>query len=379
MKILFCIKSLSSAAGGAERVICTICSELASRGDDVTILTFDHALDAPFYELDHRVKRINLGIGNARVPATLFETILRIYALRKTVLQEKPNIAVGFMHSMFIPLSFALVGTQIPVIGSEHITPDHYAKRHIQRLLLSISSFFLNRITVVSESVRLMYGESIRKKMVVIPNPITFTLSNELVDGKKSNIILAIGRLEPQKDHAVLIKAFSYLANDFPDWTLRINGEGSLRGELERLIASLDLESSVKLPGLRLDIDTEYQKSKIFVIPSYYESFGLVIAEAMFFGLPVVGFVNCPGVNEIINDEVTGILVKPGINKAQSLSFALRRLLLDTNLREAMGSYGKLEINKYPSTKDIVDIWQSTLSSNISDSNKITNINRGQN
>ena len=125
MKVLFAIKRLNSAVGGAERVLCTVCSELATRGYTVTIVTFDSPAGQTFYSLDDRVKRIDLGIGDVEHQARMGETLYRMRALRRVVVEEKPQVAVGFMHSMFVPLAFAMAGTGIPVVGSEHIVPEH--------------------------------------------------------------------------------------------------------------------------------------------------------------------------------------------------------------------------------------------------------------
>jgi predicted glycosyltransferase len=126
MKILFAIKHLSESVGGAERVLCMVCSELQAHGHDITIVTFDRPGRQPFYALDPRVKHVELATGDASKSSTVTETLRRMWKLRKLVATEKPQIAIGFMHSMFVPLTLALLGTKIPVLASEHIVPEYY-------------------------------------------------------------------------------------------------------------------------------------------------------------------------------------------------------------------------------------------------------------
>ena len=150
MKILFAIKNMNTAKGGAERVLSQISGCLAARGYDVSLLTFEPQGGESFYPIDPKVRRIAMGIGRADCRAGIFETVRRIFALRKTLKAEKPDVAIGFMHSMFIPMSFAAIGTKIPIIASEHIVPAHYKTRPFEFLLLIFSSFFVVLFSSVS-------------------------------------------------------------------------------------------------------------------------------------------------------------------------------------------------------------------------------------
>ena len=96
----------------------------------------------------------------------------------------------------------------------------------------------------------------------------------------------------------------------FPDWDLRIVGEGSLKNELNKKIISLNLSDRVFITDFTKKIESEYIRADLFVVSSIYESFGLVTAEAMSFGLPCLGFDDCPGTNDLIIHKKTGILVK---------------------------------------------------------------------
>ncbi len=363
MKILFAIKRLSSTVGGAERVLCTVCSDLVGRGHEVSILTFDSPGEMSFYPLDPRVNRIDLGIGDSSRPAGMIETLIRMKSLRQAVNKEGPDVVVGFMHSMFVPLAFALAGTGLPVVGSEHIVPEHYRTRRLQYLLLIVASLFLNKLTVLSQSIRSRYPFIVRRRMVEMPNPVEAALDCANVsDANEVFTLLSVGRLEMQKDHSTLIRAFALIMHRFPQWQLKIVGEGSQRQDLMFLINELDMAERIMMPGVLTNIGEAYHSAQAFVIPSRYEAFGLVTTEAMSYGLPVIGFADCPGTNEIIINGVNGLLVEPGDDRVTSLAQALSTLLSNQDLRQQFGSTGRQSILAFFSSRQVCNKWEELLS-----------------
>lgn len=365
MKLLFCIKQLHAAVGGAERVFCTVCSELAARGHEVVVVTFDKPGDRPFYALDAHVRRVPLAIGDARRAAGVVETLRRMAALRRLVRTERPDVAVGFMHSMFVPLAISMIGCNIPVVGSEHIVPEHYRSRPLQFLLLVVTAPLLQAMTVLSEAIRQRYPGVVRRRMQVLPNPVSVPEGAAATSGARTEgrVLLCVGRLDAQKDHATLLRAFARLAPQYPDWRLRIVGEGPLRPDLEGLVDALGLAEQVSMPGVTDRIDDEYRGAAAFVLSSRYESFGLATAEAMSHGLPVVGFADCPGTNELIRDGHTGLLVDPGTDRVTALADSLAVLLRDASLRRRLGDAGRTAIDTRFSTGRVCDSWEKLLTS----------------
>jgi GalNAc-alpha-(1->4)-GalNAc-alpha-(1->3)-diNAcBac-PP-undecaprenol alpha-1,4-N-acetyl-D-galactosaminyltransferase len=359
MKLLFCIKQLHTAAGGAERVFCTLCSELAARGHSVTVITFDAPDQPPFYGLDQRVRRVGLAIGDPSRSAGVGETLRRMAALRAFVRSERPDVAVGFMHSMFVPLALALTGMRTPVVGSEHIVPEHYKSRPLQYLLLVATAPLLSAMTVLSSAIRRRYPDCVRRRMHVVPNPVHVTdTSAQAAQASEPPVLLCVGRMDAQKDHATLLRSFAQLSPQFPSWQLRIVGDGSLRADLTQLTSTLGLGSRVSMPGVTHQIDAEYRRAEAFVLSSRYESFGLATAEAMSHGLPVVGFADCPGTNELISSGQTGLLVDPGADRVSALTDALRQLLGDPALRRRLGDAGQLAIGDRFSTARVCSTWE---------------------
>ncbi|WP_204138886.1 glycosyltransferase family 4 protein [Halomicronema sp. CCY15110] len=363
MKLLFGIKAMNNPGGGAERVLATVANGLAERGHEVAILTFEQPGGQSFYPLNQSIRRLDLDIGSTVHPATMVETIKRLPALRQAVLEYAPEVAIGFMHSMFIPLGLALMGTAIPLIASEHIVPEHYrSRRWIETLLLSITPLLVRRTTCVSEQVRLSYPWYLRQRMIAIANPVVLSPASTSPPPcpRVGKTLLAVGRLEPQKDHATLINAFSQIATDCPEWHLRIIGDGSLRAMLADQIQALGLSEQITLVESTPNIASEYRAADLFVMPSRYESFGLTAVEALSYGLPTVGFQDCQGINQLVRSGVNGFLVDAAASRATALATQLKQIMIDEDLLKAL-SNGTTDSLENHHVDNVLDRWESLL------------------
>jgi glycosyltransferase involved in cell wall biosynthesis len=365
LKLLFAIKSLALPGGGAERVLAEITAGLAVRGNEVIVASFDAEGTEDFYKFAAPIRRVRLSIGQVQARSGPNEALRRVWALRHLARIEAPDIAIGFMHSAYILLCLALSGSRVPVIASEHIVYDHYKDRPLERALLRVTAASVCAFTAISEEMRRGFPEAIRRKMAIIPNPVRVAdTAFADVTGDMKKILLAVGRLEKQKDHATLINAYSKLSSRFPEWTLRIVGEGSLRPALDALISQLRLQGKVVLCGASEAIEAEYRNAQLFVMPSIYESFGLATAEALSHGLPAVGFGDCPGTNELIKDGVNGLLVW-GDDRAEALASGLARLMASPEERVKFGTAAPQRLALF-SPNSIVERWMSLVHAAIS-------------
>jgi glycosyltransferase involved in cell wall biosynthesis len=193
-------------------------------------------------------------------------------------------------------------------------------------------------------------------RMVIMPNPVRAGAAELHEERHETNRILSVGRLEQQKDHRTLIAAFARLAPRFPAWRLRIVGEGVLRPSLETQVAALGLDRRVELPGATSAVGAEYRGASIVAIPSLYESFGIATAEAMAYGVPVIGFADCPGTNELIVDGVNGLLVD-SVDRVAGLAEGLSRLMSSSKERKRLGDAGPARAALF-SPEQILDRWE---------------------
>lgn len=356
----FLIKALGAGpGGGAERILATVSTALADRGHKVAVFSFDPPDVRDFYEVGPHVGRVRLGVGQTQQRSGAAVSARRILLLRRAMKAFSPEVAIGFMHSAFIPLAIALIGTRIPVIGSERTSFAHYRDRPLDRLLLRMSVPLLRRLTVNSEQVRQGYPEPIARRMRVLANPVA--RREFLADpiGPERKRLLCVGGLRPEKDHRTLLSAFALVAAAFPCWSLRIVGDGPLRRSLEEQAAALEIDDRVEFTGGRRNVDDEYRAAQLFVLPSLYEAFPNCIAEALAHGLPVVGFADCPGANELILPGLNGQLAT-GSDRARGLAQSLTPLMADARLRQSLGGNGPSTIERY-SPQAITDEWERLL------------------
>jgi glycosyltransferase involved in cell wall biosynthesis len=168
------------------------------------------------------------------------------------------------------------------------------------------------------------------------------------------NRIISIGRLDEQKGFDLLIKAFSIVHKNEKDWYLDIYGNGLEYDKLTRCINHLDLRGKIKIKNSTPAIYEEYKKSDFFVLSSRYEGFGLVLAEAMFCGIPCVSF-NCDyGPSEIIHDGEDGLLVKNG--DVEDLAKKIDWMITHEKERKEMGIHAHESAKRY-AKEPIMQQW----------------------
>src|SRR5699024_4748839 len=182
----------------------------------------------------------------------------------------------------------------------------------------------------------------------VIGNPIRqISSENNSAPLLKENIILTVGRLIDTKHHDRLLKIFKRIKTD--GWKLIIVGGNALKqdgmGRLQKLIAELDMEESVKLTGTVKDVERYYFGSNIFAFTSSSEGFPNVIGEAMSAGLSVVAYDCVAGPSDLIADGETGYLIP--LFKEEQFAEKLKLLMDDVDLRKEMGKKSRIKINDF--------------------------------
>lgn len=299
------------------------------------IAAFDQPGEAPFYDFSVPLH----GLGKQANHSRLGKLRWRISAIRKWAKKTRPDVVVAFMHSSYVPACIALKGI-CPVIASEHTVPDHYRSRPLEGLAATVA--------------RALSSETISPTK--IPNPVSLPkgVSDPIGHGRKC--ILSIGRMSAEKNHRLLISAFKEVAHEFPDWYVRIVGDGPLRHDLMWLRADLGLFERVDTIHSHDDVRREYLNAQIFAVPSLYESFGLATAEALSYGLPILGLASCRGTNDLVADGKNGILTTP-----RKFASSLRKLMADSDLRSRLAT-GLIDAPRY-SISAVTDQWEQTIRS----------------
>jgi glycosyltransferase involved in cell wall biosynthesis len=151
-----------------------------------------------------------------------------------------------------------------------------------------------------------------------------------------AKVVVAAGRLSPQKGFDLLVRAWAHVHETHPDWRLRIYGDGPRRAGLGRRIERLGLGDVVTLEGPSPDLGAELARASTFVLSSRFEGLPLVLLEAMSLGMAVVSF-DCPtGPRDVVADRRNGLLVPP--ERIKALAAALVEVMDDPALRRTLAA-----------------------------------------
>ncbi|MHA1538968.1 MAG: glycosyltransferase [Alphaproteobacteria bacterium] len=164
-------------------------------------------------------------------------------------------------------------------------------------------------------------------------------LKQAIKEKKKTGEILFVGRLEKNKSPELLLRVFEKLHKKNPTLKLRFVGEGSLHKKLTKQIKKKNLTKNVFFEGHVKDVRPFMKKADALILTSKYADFGIVLAEAIACGTPVVSF-DCPvGPSEIIQDDINGYLVPPKNEKklAEAIEKTIKKKWDVRELRKSIG------------------------------------------
>jgi GalNAc-alpha-(1->4)-GalNAc-alpha-(1->3)-diNAcBac-PP-undecaprenol alpha-1,4-N-acetyl-D-galactosaminyltransferase len=360
MRITLTIPSLG--AGGAERVLILLANSWASKGWKVTLLSLNDEDWTSFYDLDARLKWVRLGLmKEARNTLSgLGNNYLRIRALARAIHDSRPQVVISFIDTMNVLVLMAAMGLNVPVVISERTDPTKHKLGKVWRILRALSYPSAGRLVVQNQSgldfFKPMLGEQIR----IIPNPILPAPEKpgETPCLPHGTVVMTAGRLSHEKGCDLLIRAFAMLAGHYPDWRLLILGEGPQRSQLEGLIAELEMSGRVSLPGRVKNPYDYYRKADLFVLPSRYEGLPNSLCEAMACGMPIVAAGCSPGVIEVVQNGVNGLLAEP--ENVDSLAEAMGNLMGDKDRRDRLGQQARLSVEPY-NMERVTALWENLI------------------
>jgi len=335
MKIIFVLQSLRK--GGAERVVSLLSQTLENDGHKVTIVLFRNMIE---YEYGGETISIDSPPSSFKI-VKVFRLKERVKKLREIFNKEKPDLIFSFVESS----NFASILTGEKVVVSIRNNP---LKKHTfwQRSLIKLlykKNNVLKIVAVSNEIAEILKEKFGLDNVVSIPNPVIMDKKYEVREylGEYHPFILAVGRLHPQKNFQMLIKAFMKTKAS-KEAKLLIVGEGDERESLEKLIISLNAKNKVFLIGKRDNIKDYYKQASLFVLSSNYEGFPNALAEALSFGVPSIA-TECPtGPKEMINNFENGILTPVG--NAFFMKYAIDRLYFDETLKRKFRLNGRKSV-----------------------------------
>lgn len=340
------IFALHLGFGGVEKYLSSLCKMLEDNYEIEIISTYK-VLDKPAFPFSNKIKityLINDKPNKEELKKAIKEKkIINIFkesfkSLKILYLKRSRNIkAIRNTYSNYIITTRVfhnrLVGyyafDNITKIATEHNFHNDN-KKYIRNVINSIRGF--DYFVVVSDSLRKFYEKKIGKtKCVYIPNVID-ELPDKISKLNSKNII-TIGRLSPEKGQKDLIDVFKLVNKELPKTKLYIVGDGSLKEELRKYTKNLKLQDNIIFTGFLDEKGKEKYilDSSLFILPSYTESFGLVLIEAMSYGLPCIAFDSSDGAKELLKDNV-GILIKD--RNKEKMAETIIKLLNNKELKD---------------------------------------------
>jgi len=326
--------------GGAEQHLLALLPALRDRGIDARFLSLDGGLDAErFHEaLEERgvpYERVSCG---ADASPRLARDVIR--ATRRA----RPDLIHTHMVHADVYGSVAAHVLRTPFVSTRH-NDDRYLLgpfRHVDRTFMH----GVGRIVAISDAVRDFHVRAglPADKLVTIhygldepPRVPSETTPADVGVRPGAPLVVAVGRLIEQKDHATLLRAFAQVHERLPDARLAILGWGRLEGALRAQIGALGLDGAAFLLG-RVEPRAWLERADVFAHTSRWEGFGIVLLEAMLAGLPVVA-TRVSAIPEIVVDGKTGVLTASG--DADAISAALTELLESPARRAELGAAGR--------------------------------------
>jgi GalNAc-alpha-(1->4)-GalNAc-alpha-(1->3)-diNAcBac-PP-undecaprenol alpha-1,4-N-acetyl-D-galactosaminyltransferase len=343
-------------------VASTLVNEWARRGEQITLLTID-SHDRDFYSIDRRVQRVALGLN---IPSknwrdSVANNVRRVSLLRTFARGSKFDVMISFGDKTNVLLLLATRGLNIPVIVAEHIDPRVWfigaSADCLRRLLYPRASAVIVLTAGIGQWARQIVGS---EAVTVIPNPVgeqCLRRSQSIIKGKQ-HFVVAMGRMDFQKGFDLLLRAFALCVERYPDWTLRLVGQGAEQQRLWNLSDQLGIKHAVRFEPVTKEPEKVFRESDLFVLSSRFEGFPMVLLEAMACGLPVVSFDCMSGPREMIRHDVDGLLVPP--EDVDALAKAMARLMGDARERRRLAERA-VEVTDRFGLPRVMAMWSEVL------------------
>jgi len=356
MKILYLTDQIY-LHGGAEKILIQKLNHWVEKfGYEVTLVTTQQKGKNPFFRLNPAVKMIDLGIdyteGVSYFKYANFSKFRTHYKKLKAVINDiNPDatfvisqsllrfitpFAAG-KHKIYYEYHTSYYGFQL---GYEKLPALKKLKKQISyKVIEAIESKYTNVVFLNQAE----YDHYKRKNAVIIPN--FFDEIIHPVHCEKKKQVITLGRLSYQKGYDLLIDAWGLIAKEAPDWTLEIFGNGENRSKLEQQIGTKNLGHTIHLNEATDEVNLKLSESAFYVMSSRFETFPMVLLEAMSNKLPVVSF-DCPtGPSSMLTINEDGLLAAPG--DIRELADKMLEMINNEPLRQIMGDKAARNVTRF--------------------------------
>lgn len=359
--IAFYIASL--AKGGAQRVILNLSQSLREKGYRVVIVTTYIAETE--YDLPDGVERILSDISPEEETTNRVKNFHRRYRkLRNIWKNTKPDCIISFIGKNNFMAILTAFGLHIPVLASVRGEPREEYYNSLTRVLSKTLMGLSTGLILQTKDAKAYFPKWIQKKAVILDNPLNSHFIGEYYTGPREKKIVTVGRVDENKNQKLLIDAFAKIADEIPDYTLVIHGDGESLPALQAFLdqgdgvtgpflnqSQSDLENGnnelfsqqqpksddwrnrVIFTGAITDVKERLQTAKLFVLPSNTEGMPNALMEALALGVPAVS-TDCPcgGPKQLMEGKENGILVPVG--DVEAMAIAIKTILVDESLWE---------------------------------------------
>ncbi len=331
MKIMHVITAFG--IGGAEKLLLTIINRQVK--EHIVYLVYLKPINKLVDKLDKKVitKQLPLLITTTTKLATYFNEV-------------KPDIIHTHLGHADILGLWSARKTKAKVFTTMHNI--YFKKNFLDKIFFKIYTFLFLKIVKTSRVISI--SKSVEKHVLTrlkLPKERSYLLYNAIpfntatIKKKETKItkLLFVGRLEKQKSLATLLKAIHHIKNKNLQEQIKliIIGNGSLKQELEQQTKQLQLENVVTFKGEQKEVTPFYNEATIFVLPSIWEGFGIVILEAFRAKLAVIAS-NIEGPSELITHNQNGLLFEP--KNHIELAERIQTLINNKKQREQLAQKG---------------------------------------
>lgn len=360
MRILFFVSSMHS--GGAERVAATLSGAWARRGDAVTLVPTFTGKGMCFYTLNPGVRLVWLADRMGWLGRKLFPAVAKWFAIRRLLRETQPDVVVSFLTNVNVMVLLATRGRGVPVLVCERTSPafSQAAQGWLVRLRRKTYPW-ADAVVLQSPQATDTFSQMVPglQRLLWVPNPLPPDLLDvdipALANTGDRKQLVAMGRLRELKQFDLLIRVFSSLAHDYPEWDLTIWGEGPERANLQKQIDDAGMRERIRLAGRTRKPWQELASADLFVMTSRVEGFPNVLLEAMALDRACVTL-DCPhGPREMTDDGRYALLVP--LDDDHGLADALTQLMSDSTLRQAMGKRAGVHVRERYGLEHILARW----------------------